>query len=412
MRDETVARGSVFVRFARGAMAACLLLSLVCAFANSYADGNPPYQGVDSYEEYSKRIDAAQQVSPVGDSIFGDQVNLYNGTTSFDVTDISIPGNNALPVALSRELAIRDQREQPIDGDGLQGFGDWDLDIPYIDGTFTAQDGWTLFSGADGAPGSTDRCSDNTDAPDTWIDSTYGFAPVAQVWNGNDLHIPGQGDQELLANTQTKSPAYASAGTYKWVTANNWKLRCIGSVANLAGEGFIAVSPTGVQYTFNYAVTKSSSTIEFVYNPKIEPAGVGRVRIFLLATEVEDRFGNWVKYAYNGDELTSITSSDGRSITLNWSGNEVSSVTSALGTWKYGYATDSWTNNVGGTITWSYLSTVTRPDGSQWHYTIDSGALRTNKEAWPDDTHPPSNHCQLSELPNSGAVVQLYAVLP
>src|SRR6185312_921082 len=102
-------------------------------------------------------IHDSQTVSPLGDDFFGDSTNLYNGQTSFEVTDVSIPGNSSLPVALSRHLAIADQREMIQGGDGLHGFSDWNFDVPYIEGTFTHQDGWTLL------PGGTARCSDNTD---------------------------------------------------------------------------------------------------------------------------------------------------------------------------------------------------------------------------------------------------------
>src|SRR5690242_5264033 len=82
------------------------------------------YDGVDYYEEYGQRIQSAQTISAESYNIFGDSTSLYNGQTSFEITDVSIPGNNALPVALSRRLAIVDQYKMPVDGDGLHGFGD------------------------------------------------------------------------------------------------------------------------------------------------------------------------------------------------------------------------------------------------------------------------------------------------
>src|SRR5690348_6799690 len=372
-----------------------LLLVPFCAFAVNYS-------GVDAFEEYGKHVHAAQEVSPLSDALFGDQVSLYNGATSFDITDFSLPGNNALPVAVSRQLVIQDRRQQPADGDGLPGFGDWNLDVPYIDGTFTAQNGWTLYPS-----GATDRCSDNTHWPDTQepIPGGPGYAPYEEVWDGSSLHIPGEGDQVLLANTQSKSPAHASAGTYKWVTSGNWKLSCIGSVTNMTGEGFVAVSPSGVSYTFNYAVSMPTSSFAWQYNATVGPYMVGRVRIYLLATHVQDRFGNWVNYSYSGNHLTSLTSSDGRSITLSWSGNTISSVVSSLGTWTYAYGTASHTDPNGVVETWTYLSSVTRPDGSKWTYTVDSGSLITDKNDWPADDMHPTEHCQIQPLQNTGSFV-------
>ena len=363
------------------------------------------YNGVDAYEEYAQRIRAAQAVAPESDSIFGDNVSLYSGATTFEVTDVSIPGNSTLPVALRRIFVIQDHRGA-VAGITLRGFGDWDLDVPYISGTFTTQNGWTLTES-----GATDRCSDNnpTDWPDTVvpIPSGTGTAAIQDVWHGNVLHIPGAGNQDLLANTQSNSPAYASAGTYKWVTTGNWKLRCIASVSNMSGEGFVAVSPEGVSYTFNYAVTRGAPLFEYRYASNITtPAGVARENIYLLATHVQDRFGNWVNYNYSNGNLASITSNDGRTITLNWSGGTISSVTSSLGTWTYGYSTASWTSELGVTVIWTYLSKVTQPDSSAWTYSVNSGALITNKEAWPDNEPlPKTTYCNPGYVPNTGRFV-------
>ena len=57
-----------------------------------------------------------------------------------------------------------------------------------------------------------------------------------------------------------------------------------------------------------------------------------RARNALYVTRVEDRHGNWVQYNYANThaepvKLTSITSSDGRSITLTFSGTRVASAT-------------------------------------------------------------------------------------
>ena len=392
-----VASGGGRIRLVASGLAAWALLVSFCAFAQ--------YNGVDPYEEYAQRIRAAQAVTPKSDAIFGDNVSLYSGATTFDVTDVSIPGNNALPVALRRTFVIQDHRGA-VAGITLHGFGDWDLDVPYIFGTFTTQNGWTLSPN-----GATDRCSDNnaTHWPYTVvpIPTGTGTAPVQDVWHGNVLHIPGVGDQDLLANTQPNSPAYASAGTYKWVTTGNWRLSCIASVTNMSGEGFVAVSPEGVSYTFNYAVTREAPLFEYRYDAKITtPAGVARENIYLLATHVQDRFGNWVNYNYSNGNLASITSSDGRTITLNWSGATISSVTSSLGTWTYDYSTASWTSELGVTVPWTYLSKVTQPDGSAWTYSVNSGALITNKEAWPDNEPLPTHtYCNPGSLPNTGGFV-------
>ncbi|WP_027484365.1 hypothetical protein [Rhodanobacter sp. OR87] len=346
-----------------------IVFGLFLAVVSSAAHAQ--YNGVDPYEEFGKRLNAAQQVTPLTSTLFGDNVSLYNGATEFGVTDVDIPGNNVLPVQLRRRLVIEDRRADP--GSSLAGFGDWDIDIPYIVATVITQNGWQLNQSSGY---SYNRCSDNVDWPNMEvfipITSSVGDAPYGQVWGGNRMHVPGGGDQELLANTQAASPAYALRQTYPWVTSGNYRVSCMATAQNgLAGEAFVATSPSGVRYTFDWAVTRQAPLLAWQYSTTAKPFAVGRTNVYLLVTRAQDRFGNWVNYSYTGDQLTQITSSDGRTITLTWSGSTITSVTSALGTWSYTYVTGS--NGK------PQLSAVTRPDGSQWTYAVTSGTLVTTK---------------------------------
>ncbi len=346
-------------------------------------------------EEFGKRLRAAQEVTPLKSDLFGDQVSLYNGATDFNVVDIDIPGNNGLPVRLNRRLEIEDRR---LPTGHIAGMGDWDLDVPYIDGVFTHEDGWTVVG-----PGQTQsyaRCSAPA-VPYTFRPALQDSVPTLWVWDGYNLHIPGVVSEELLVNSEAQLPAVTDGNSYPWVTKSFYRASCLGGTANgYPGEAFVVVTPSGVRYTFNWVITHADSDI--VYNT----AGVGagnvktsdqRDRIFMLATQVTDRFGNWVKYTYNGDELASITSSDGREIDVAWSGGLVQSATAVSPTW--------------GSRMWSYgytpsgaLSSVTQPDGSQWTYAITSGSLATT---WTDDTDPdqPPDHCQLEPDGNVGGMV-------
>lgn len=349
--------------------------------------------GVDPYEEYGKHLRAAQDVTPLKSNLFGDQVSLYNGQTEFDVTDIDLPGNSDLPVQLRRRLVINDRRKDP---GNLGGMGEWDLEVPYIDGTFTQQNGWTI--GGD-ANLSYARCSDQDSPPDTYVPPYTNEGDYAQVWDGNQMHIPGGVDDELLINTEAKLPALADGNTYPWVTKSYYRLSCLAGTANgYPGEAFVAVTPNGERYTFNWAVVHTAPALKMATSSggHTYSSFINRSRIFLLATEVQDRFGNWVKYTYNSNnQLTAITANDGREIDITWSGNTVSSASAGSRTWSYGYANGA-------------LSTVTRPDGSQWSYTPLSGSMMTIKGGFPGDYVPPNNHCQLEPDPNTGAFV--YAV--
>ncbi|OOG64722.1 hypothetical protein B0E46_04730 [Rhodanobacter sp. B04] len=350
---------------------------------------------VEPYEEYGKHLRAAQEVTPLTSNMFGDQVSLYNGATEFDVTDIDLPGNSSLPVRFARRLEV-DDRRQPTGN--LGGLGEWDIEVPYIDGVFAAENGWEVQNNA-GQGGVYSRCSVVT-PPYTVIASLNNIQePASQIWDGNQLHIPGETSEELLQNTETKLPDNRT--TYPWITKSFYHATCASSTANgYPGESFIVVSPSGVRYTFNWVVVNPDSVLQY---QAPAPSGTGtinadanRSRIFMLATEVDDRFGNWVKYTYNSaNQLTAITANDGREIDIAWSGGLVQSATAGTRTWTYGYT-------AGGS-----LSSVTRPDGSQWTYAIVSGSLKTTKN--PDnDKNPPSYHCQIDALPNTGSFV--YAI--
>ena len=202
----------------------------------------------------------------------------------------------------------------------------------------------------------------------------------ATVWDGNRMHIPGGVDDELLINTEAKLPALADGNTYPWVTKSYYRLSCLASTANgYPGEAFVAVTPNGERYTFNWAVVHTAPALNVG-----QSTFLNRSRIFLLATEVQDRFGNWVKYTYNGDQLTRITASDGREIDITWSGNTVVSANAGSRTWSYGYS--------GG-----MLKTVTRPERVDDGPTpLPSGSLATTMVgSTPTAVQPPHDHCQL-----------------
>lgn len=81
---------------------------------------------------------------------------------------------------------------------------------------------------------------------------------------------------------------------------------------------------------------------------------MARKRIFLLATRVEDRFGNYVNYNYSAGKLSSISASDGRLIAVQYGANSITATTSGR-SWVY-------------TLQNGHLLSVTNPDGSRWTY--------------------------------------------
>jgi YD repeat-containing protein len=363
-------------------------LGMLLALASLSTHAQTGTDGVDPYEEFGKHLRAAQEVTPLKSDLFGDQVSLYNGSAEFDVTDIDLPGNSALPVQLRRRLVVDDRR---LATGNIAGLGDWDLEMPYIAGTFTQLHGWTIGT-AD--TGSTARCS-NQGIPDMYDPPIAYAGSYDKISDGNHIHVPGGADDEILVNTEAKLPAVTDGKSYPWVTKSYYRLGCLAQTANgYPGESFVAISPAGLKYTFNWAAERAVAPVRLPA-PKPSQGWVPRVRVFLLATRVEDRFGNWVTYTYSGDHLTKIAANDGREIDITWSGNTVVSARAGTRTWSYGYSNGA-------------LSNVTRPDGSRWVYTTTSGSMKTTKGGFPDDYVPPNGHCQLEMDPNTGGFV--YAV--
>lgn len=77
------------------------------------------------FEEYGKLIQRRGTVAAFGDDLFGERVGLYTGSLEFVQTDVSLPGNNSLPVSLGRRF-VPNQGLYDLDGH----FADWDLEIP------------------------------------------------------------------------------------------------------------------------------------------------------------------------------------------------------------------------------------------------------------------------------------------
>ncbi len=99
-------------------------LVFLCALHSSHA------QDANIYAEQHKLVTSGPVVSGLGTDLFGDQVNTYTGSLSFRHVDISLPGNDALPMQLGRRFGVGK-------GGLMNGhFGDWDIDLPSIGGVF------------------------------------------------------------------------------------------------------------------------------------------------------------------------------------------------------------------------------------------------------------------------------------
>ena len=97
------------------------------------------------------------------------------------------------------------------------------------------------------------------------------------------------------------------------MTKNFWAFACTSSTKNgYPGEGFVAISPKGEKYYFDWVVSRPYSALSKRYaNYAHSTARMGRLAVYFLVSRIEDRFGNWVSYTYSGDKLSQITSNDG-----------------------------------------------------------------------------------------------------
>ncbi|MGQ0798934.1 MAG: RHS repeat-associated core domain-containing protein [Pseudomarimonas sp.] len=308
--------------------------------------------GRTQWAEFSKAIQSRSAIAAVGTDGFGEQVNLYNGALAFSITDISIPGNSALPVELKRTYAVRDRSDMVDD----LPMGDWDLDLPRISGVYgnvAPSFGWP-----------STRCS-NATPPTYYLGNASTYTPL-DYWQGLQAEMPGGGEMLVPA---AGTPKPTSGGPYNWVTPSHTYFKCLSSIQNAVGvyggEGFEAITADGIKYRFDWMAQYHEEAMASPKTDTANPIGLNRRRNVLYATYVEDRFGNSVTYTYVNApnaavRLQSITASDGRSITIApyTSSGLITAASSHGRTWTYGYGA--------GSSNGRSLSSVALPDLSRW----------------------------------------------
>ncbi|KAF1689005.1 wall associated protein [Pseudoxanthomonas koreensis] len=315
--------------------------------------------------EHVDRLRTSEQVGALDSELFGDEVGLYNGATGFAVTDIDLPGNATLPVQLRRRFKVESFKQVVP----LGGFGNWDLDVPYLSGTFDGVYKWNTAEN-----GSTSRCSA------LWYPRTTTPFEITDIWTGTSLHLPGEGDLDLLYLPPSGGTVPSDGASYLWSTSSLHRFSCTAATSNgYPGQGFIAVDTAGTRYTFDVGIERSAGTMR-----DVSGSLRARTRVYLMASRVEDRHGNWVAYQYSGDKLTGISSSDGRAIALTWSGDRIVKATAHGREWNYAYLSDP---AAMGMRRFPMLSQVTLPDASQWSYQYElassgAGGLNPRYESW------------------------------
>ena len=360
------------------------------------------------YKETHRQVRGSSAVSALGPNLFGDQVSLYSGRIEFVQSDLEVPGNNNLPVGISRRLTSgRDM----VNNAGM--FGDWDIEIPRLQGIFasgTKNKGWVV---GDYPANYYKRCTEYAAPPVGFAMGASGYVwEPEEYWYGNSLYIPGQGSQTLLlrAPGNTLQP---SGGGYPIVTKGGWQIQCLSTIANnqgygnIQGEGFSALAPDGTRWRFDHLVERRTTTLvktatsggvggareslpggganetTSTRTPIFESTATSTYRLersefWMLPTQAVDRFGNTLTYTYdtaNPWKLIGISSSDGRTLSFTHDGasQRIKTVYDGTRTWTYEYSG-------------STLLRVVRPDGSAWQFT-NSNAF---KNIGPAYTQPPA----------------------
>jgi YD repeat-containing protein len=293
-----------------------------------------------------------------------EQIDNFSGHLQLNYLDIAIPGNGGLHINITRFYSL------PQSSPGYAN--------PY-------GYGWTMHYGriTIGSGHASQLCGGEP-------------SPDNDTSDNPSIEMP-DGRRELLVRSSALND-----GNY--VTKSNWKARCLDPEDYKAG--IVATSPNGVAYLMT----------EYVYmqgedGPTGEPAP--EVETW-LTRRIVDPYGNSIDIGYleiaSGMKLiTRLDSSDGRRVDFEYldpadlpvnaasTNARLASISANGQSWRYGYAPIEGGRTDWGKVHHYKLSSVTRPDGSQWEYQYGT-----------DVTAPDYNRLTQVTYPSGGQVNYTY----
>ncbi len=313
-------------------------------------------------EEAKTRLQLAERVAPLSeDTAFGERIGQFTGSLSFRYVDVSLPGNDELPVEFARNIG----------NDYSPNFWGWDVDIPKITSVMPEKEtgGWT------------------PDPPLNVFNSNGVDFKREDYWNGFRMRINGQ-TEPLLYRAEDQLPrdprtpiGPSPGGQWRFMTKSGWLFKVVPAPMGKSGSVLEALAPNGLRYYFNHLITDYYDALEHPTKLRVVTASVPggtvssaypellRRDIYVLyLSRIEDRFNNWIEYQWAGPKLNKIIASDGREITITsqkvvpeLSDEEdpryqVTAVTAGNRTWNY------IRNPLAG------FDEVLNPDGSKWVY--------------------------------------------
>jgi YD repeat-containing protein len=241
---------------------------------------------------------------------YHEHIDPFTGALQLHYVDLHIPGNGGLDLKVVRSYnSVSVNPTNPAAYQSLAGLG------------------WTVHFGRVLRTKDTNICY-NRDALKA-VDN-----PV--------LEMP-DGSRQLLSFTGLVSPLM--------LTTQRWKAEC----STAGTQGLVVYSPDGLRYDMTQLVN----------------VGTGVSPVYAWhTTKITDKNGNYANIAYSATyspEITSVTASDGRTITFTYADSglatrRITSVNGAGQTYNYGYQA------VSGVLGAYYLTSVTRPGGTMWQY--------------------------------------------
>lgn len=247
-------------------------------------------------------------------------INTFTGKLQYHFTDLLIPGNGGMDLAIRRSYnSIDDPLATPA------SWASYEYSPIGL--------GWTMHMGR------VIRGANKAICSASW--SSASANPV--------LELP-DGSRQILYEYYE-----AGASTPTWLTKDFWRAKC--------HSGFLHVqSPDGTTYEMT-AMGHSFG----------EPGSLQRT---FYAGRIVDRNGNWFNLSYSFlpigvYALSQITTSDGRSVSFAYSGSTLASITDTLSNRVWQYTVGA---GLAGHV---QLNRVQRPDGLSWKYAYRTGTPGT-----------------------------------
>jgi RHS repeat-associated protein len=286
-----------------------LVLSLVCISVSQLIVAQTGGKLPDFYKEPG--------MQPNRDYVnqhFGEHIDPFTGALQLHYVDVFIPGNGGFDLKVQRSYNSASVDRVNPKHHSMMGVG------------------WSLHMGRVSKTTST-ICSN--DDPDSGNDN-----PV--------LETPDGGTQRLY---------FTSSGSPLMLTQQRWRAECITGTS----PGLLVTAPNGTSYRMNRQYSEGTFDAP-VYT--------------FYTTLITDRNGNTMTVNYNTAtlakaEITSISASDGRSVTFTYDGagtasRRIRTIAGPAGTWTYSYTA------ISGKPDTYQLTGVNRPVLGSWSYAYNN----------------------------------------